>query len=202
MIEDIYMRKYQNSSFMTGILAGLFYVVFAFLAFSRYTLSYSPLQNWLSDLGNVETNPRSDIFYNTGIITTALLLVVFFLGLSRWKKEEKRIQMIMLLLAQIFGILGSSCMIMSAIFPINVLDMHRIWSMALYFLLATAFVFVAAALRYHRMVLRWLLILGISTAGMVNLTIFLPTTTLIEWVTVALFLGDVTLVGLKTRRLV
>lgn len=196
------MKKNLNSSFLACTLAGLCYVVFAFLAFSRYPLSYSPMQNWLSDLGNVDINPRGAIFYNTGIITTALLLMVFFLGLSRWKIEKKRIQIIMLRLAQIFGILGSSCMILSGIFPINALEMHRIWSIALYFLLATAFVFLAAALRYHRRVPRWLLLLGFSTAGMVNLTVFLPTAYLLEWITVALFLGYVTLVGFETRRLV
>jgi hypothetical membrane protein len=196
------MKRFQNNSFMAGTLAGICYLVSAFLAFSRYPLSYSPMQNWLSDLGNVVINSRGAVFYNTGIITTALLLMVFFLGLSRWKIENKRIQITMLFLAQIFGILGSSCMIMSAIFPINALEMHRVWSMALYFMLATAFVFLAAALRYHRMVPRWLLILGISTGVMVNLTVFLPTTYLLEWVTVALFLSYVTLVGLETRRLV
>lgn len=194
------MRRYQSLSFIAGILVVVCYLAFALVAFSRYPMPYSPTRNWLSDLGNIEINPKGAIFYNAGIVSTAFLLLVFFLGLSWWKIENKRIQTIMLLLTQIFGILGSFCMIMSAVFPINALEIHRVWSMSLYFMLATAFVFSAAALRYHPMVPRWLLILGISTAVMVNLTVFLPTAYLLEWITVILFLGYVGLVGVQTRR--
>jgi hypothetical protein len=194
------MRRYQSLSFIAGILVVVCYLAFALVAFSRYPMPYSPTRNLLSDLGNIEINPKGAIFYNAGIVSTAFLLLVFFLGLSWWKIENKRIQTIMLLLTQIFGILGSFCMIMSAVFPINALEIHRVWSMSLYFMLATAFVFSAAALRYHPMFPRWLLILGISTAVMVNLTVFLPTAYLLEWITVILFLGYVGLVGVQTRR--
>lgn len=195
------MTRKTNSSFISALLAVLCYVIFAIVALIQYPSSYSPTRNWLSDLGNADVNPQGAIFYNIGIISTALLLMVFFLGLSRWKLENKRIQITMVLLTQVFGILGSFCMIMSAIFPINLLEMHRIWSMSLYFMLATAFVFSVAALRYHPKVPRWLLILGISTAVMVNLTNFLPTMFVLEWLTVVLFLGYVSLVGIETKRL-
>jgi hypothetical protein len=92
-------------------------------------------------------------------------------------------------------------MVMSAIFPINLLEVHRVWSIALYVMLATSFVFSVAALRYHPTVPRWLLILGISTAVMVNLTNILPTIYVLEWITVLLFLGYVSLVGVETKRL-
>ena len=194
------MKRNQYISFIAGILVVVCYLAFALIAYSRYPMPYSPTMNWLSDLGNIEINPKGAIFYNAGIISTAFLLIVFFLGLSRWKIENKRIQIIMLLLTQTFGILGAFCMIMSAMFPINLLEVHRVWSMSLYFMLATAFVFSAAALRYHPRVPRWLLILGISTAVMVNLTVFLPKAYLLEWITVLLFLGYVGLVGVQTRR--
>lgn len=193
------MKRNHYVSFIAGILVVVCYLVFALIAYSRYPMPYSPTRNWLSDLGNIDVNPKGAIFYNTGIILTASLLVVFFLGLSWWKIENKRIQIIMLLLTQIFGILGAFCMIMSAAFPINVLEIHRVWSMSLYFMLATAFVFSAAALRYHPGVPRWLLVLGISTAVMVNLTVFLPMAHLLECITVLLFLGYVSLVGVQTR---
>ena len=194
------MKRNQYISFIAGILVVVCYLAFALIAYSRYPMPYSPTMNWLSDLGNIEINPKGAIFYNAGIISTAFLLIVFFLGLSWWKIENKRIQIIMLRLTQTFGILGAFCMIMSALFPINLLEVHRIWSMSLYFMLATAFVFSAAALRYHPRVPRWLLILGISTAVMVNLTVFLPKAYLLEWITVLLFLGYVGSVGVQTRR--
>jgi hypothetical membrane protein len=195
------MKRYQSLSFNASILVVLCYLVFTLLAYSRFQLPYSPIWNWLSDLGNVNLNPHGAIWYNIGIILTALLLLVFFLGLSRWKIGNKRIQIIMVVLTQVFGILGSVCMIMSAIFPINFSNVHSFWSVSLYIMLATAFAFSVAMLRYHQQVPRWLLALGVSTAVMVNLTSFLPTVYLLEWITVLLFLGYVCLVGVETKRL-
>jgi hypothetical membrane protein len=163
-------------------------------------MPYSPMKNWLSDLGSVEFNPDGAIFYNIGIISTALFLIVFFVGLSVWKIEDNKAQIIMLRLTQAFGILGSFCMLMSAIYPINIYAIHSFWSTSLYVLLSTAFIFSAAALRYHQWVPRWLLILGISTAMMVILTSFFPTVYVLEWITVLFFLGYVTLLGIETIR--
>ncbi|MGA9397915.1 MAG: hypothetical protein WBV22_06600 [Anaerolineaceae bacterium] len=195
------MKKYQSISFISGILVVLIYLTFALLAFIRYPLPYTPIRNWFSDLGNINLNPGGAIFYNTGIIATASLLILFFLGLSSWKMENKRVQNIMLLLSQGFGILGSICMIMSAIFPINIFKVHSFWSTSLYVMLSTAFVFSVAALRYHRNIPLWLLILGLSTALVVMLTSILQNVYILEWITVLLFLSYVFLVGLETRRL-
>jgi hypothetical membrane protein len=194
------MKKYKTISFIGGIIAVLCYLVFAVLAFTRYPMPYSPMKNWLSDMGSVELNPDGAIFYNIGIISTALFLIVFFLGLYVWKIEDKKVQIIMLRLTQAFGILGSFCMMMSAIYPINLYAIHSFWSTSLYVLLSTAFIFSAAALRYHQRVPRWLLILGISPAMMVILTSFFPTVYVLEWITVLLFLGYVTLLGIETKR--
>jgi hypothetical membrane protein len=194
------MKKYKYISFIGGILAVLDYLVFAFLAFRHYPLPYSPTTNWLSDLGNPNLNPQGAIFYNIGIISTALFLIVFFLGLSVWKLEDNKVQIIMLRLTQVFGILGAFCMMMSGIYPINLYKIHSFWSSSLYILMSTGFVFSAAALRYHIGVPRWLLILGISTAVMVILTSFFPTFFVLEWITVLLFLLYVILVGVETKR--
>jgi len=194
------MKKYKYISFIGGILAVLCYLVFALLAFSRYPMPYSPMKNWLSDLGSVELNPDGAIFYNIGIISTALFLIVFFLGLSVWKIEDNKAQIIMLRLTQAFGILGSFCMMMSAIYPINLYTIHSFWSTSLYVLLSTAFIFSAAALRYHQRVPRWLLILGVSTAMMVILTSIFPIAYVLEWITLLLFLSYVSFVSFETKR--
>jgi hypothetical membrane protein len=194
------MKKFKYISFIGGILTVLCYLVFALLAFSRYPMPYSPMKNWLSDLGSVELNPDGAIFYNIGIISTALFLIVFFLGLSVWKIEGNKAQIIMLRLTQAFGILGSFFMIMSAIYPINLYSIHSFWSTSLYVLLSTAFVFSAAALRYHQRVPRWLLILGVSTAMMVILTSIFPIVYVLEWITLLLFLSYVSFVSFETKR--
>lgn len=189
----------RNSSFITGILAILCYLAYTVLAYSRYPFSYSPTSNWLSDLGNPNNNPQGAIFYNIGIISTALLLIVFFMGLSLWKIEDNRVQIIMLRLVQAFGILGAFCMMMSAIWPINLYKIHSFWSSSLYVMLSTAFIFSVAMLRYHHKVPRWLLILGVSTALMVILTSFFPDIYMLEWITVFLFLSYISVLGIETK---
>jgi hypothetical membrane protein len=197
-VEKNLVKKY--TSFIGGILAVLCYLVFALLAFSRYPMPYSPMKNWLSDLGSVELNPDGAIFYNIGIISTALFLIVFFLGLSVWKIEDNKAQIIMLRLTRAFGVLGSFCMMMSAIYPINLYAIHSFWSTSLYVLLSTAFIFSAATLRYHQRVPRWLLILGVSTAMMVILTSIFPIAYVLEWITLLLFLSYVSFVSFETKQ--
>ncbi len=98
------MKRPYSLSFAASLLATVSYLTCALVAFSRYPLPYSPLNNWLSDLGNVDVNPAGALFYNIGIVTTGLLLVLFFLGLSVWKMSTNRIQQLMLHLTQGFGI--------------------------------------------------------------------------------------------------
>lgn len=187
--------KKQYFSFTTGLFIIVCYLSFSFLAYSRYPMAYSPLRNWLSDLGNINLNPHGSYFYNIGIIATALLLGLFFIGLSSWKIINSRIQNCMLLLTQTFGIIGAFCMIMSAIFPINDFVMHSFWSKSLYIMLGTAFAFSVAAFRYHHTVPVWLLILGLCIALIVIMTSVFPNLYLLEWITVLLFLCYVGLIG-------
>ncbi len=199
IIERHNIRHVRFVSFYAGILVALCYLTFTLLAFLQFPPPFSPMMNWLSDLGNPSLNPFGASLYNIGIISTALLLALFFLGLSVWQVVNKRSQIIMLRLAQVFGISGSFCMMMSGIHPINSFEIHSFWSTALYILLSTALVFLPALLCSHQRTLGWLLVLGVTAAIMVILSGFFPAVYLLEWITVLLFLALVVLVGVKTR---
>ena len=82
-------------------------------------------------------------------------------------------------------------MVMSALYPINLLEQHRFWSVSLYILLGSAFAFSVAALRYLSEVPRWVLVLGVITALGDLVSGIFHEVTLLEWMTVALFLGYV-----------
>lgn len=193
------MNRHYSLSFVTAMIDIVCYLTFALLAFSRYPLPYSPLSNWLSDLGNVSVNPSGALFYNIGIVATAGAVLLFFLGLAQWKMAKKRLQIVMLAVTQGFGILGALAMLMSGLFPINVFALHSVLSAGLYILLGTAFAFSVAALRYHPACPRWLLILGVVTALVAMLFGVFHTVYVLEWVTVALFLCYVGLLGAETQ---
>ena len=195
------MKRHHSLSFVSGMFAIVCYLVFAFLAFSRYPLPYSPVSNWLSDLGNANLNPSGALFYNIGIVVIGGALLMFFLGLSQWKMEKNRIQNLMLFITQGFGILGSLALLMSGLYPMNFLALHSFFSTCLYILLGTAFAFSVAALRYQSICPRWLLILGASTALVAILYGFFHTVTTLEWITTTLFLCYVGLLGAETNRL-
>ena len=198
------MKRHYSLSFVTSLVAIVCYLTCALLAFSRYPLPYSPVSNWLSDLGNVDVNPGGAPFYNVGIVATGVLLVLFFLGLSQWKMQTNRIQILMLFLTQGFGVLGALAMVMSGVFPINHFALHSFFSTCSNILLGTAFAFSLAALRYHASCPRWLLMLGAITTLVdlvFGLSKILHPFYVFEWVTIALFIGYIALLGAQTQRL-
>ncbi len=195
------MKRHLSFSFVTSLVAVLCYLTFALLAFAQYPLPYSPMRNWLSDLGNADLNPRGALFYNIGIVATGVLLLLFFLGLAQWKMRNNRIQNLMLRLTQGFGILGTLALVMSGFYPINFSALHSFFSISLYILLGTAFGFSVAAIRYYPTCPRWLLILGALTALADILSGVFHTVYVLEWVTVALFLCYPVLLGAETNRL-
>ena len=195
------MKRHLSLSFVTSLFAVLCYLTFALLAFAQYPLPYSPMRNWLSDLGNADLNPHGALFYNIGIVATGVVLLLFFLGLAQWKMGNNRIQNLMLRLTQGFGILGSLALVMSGLFPINFSTLHSFFSICLYILLGTAFGFSVAAIRYYPTCPRWLLILGALTALADILSGVFHTVYVLEWVTVSLFLCYPLLLGAETNRL-
>ena len=90
-------------------------------------------------------------------------------------------------------------MIMRAVYPIDHIEQHSVWSISLYILLGTTFVFSAAALRYDWRFPMWALWLGIMTGLVDIISGIFHDVYLLEWITVALFLGYILLVGIKTR---
>jgi hypothetical membrane protein len=190
------MKQLPSFRSWAGLLAVVVYLLFTLLAYLRFPGPFAPAANWLSDLGDVTQNPTGAWLYNLGILLTAGLTLVFFLGFSGWKLEGQRIQNRMALLTQVFGVLGCLAMGLSAIFPIDHLALHRIFSISLYMLLGTAFVFSVAALRYLPGFPKWALGLGLAAAALDLLSSFLGDRTWMEWIVVGLFLAYLVSVSL------
>ena len=184
---------------LSALLVPVIYIGLALAAYFQFPGQYSPLTNWLSDLGNNDLNPSGAVYYNLGIILTGLLLILFFFGASIWKMENNKTRNIMVRLTQGFGILGSMAMVMTAVYPINFLTQHSFWSISLYILLGTAFGFSVAALRYSKDFPRWVLALGAATAAVDMLSGVLHEATVMEWVTVAMFLIYISVINAKSR---
>ncbi len=194
------MFKKQYLSFVSSIFLVTSYLLFTFLSLINFPTSYSPMSHWLSDLGNPYLNPKGALFYNFGIILTGIGMISFFLGLSSWAMANNKKQNVMLFLTQLLGFLGSLSVMMSAVFPINIKEVHSFLSSSLFILTGTAFGFSVAALRYCSKYPRWLLYLGVLVAAEDMFWGIIQNIYIMEWVTVALFLFYTLLLGVETKR--
>jgi hypothetical membrane protein len=196
------VKYYRSLAPLCSVLLVFCYLTLTLLALLRYPLPYTPMSNWLSDLGSRNLNPSGAHFYNTGVAVTGLLLVLFFLGLAVLKLEKNRVQNLMLLAAQACGVLGASSMVMTAVFPIDLPSAHSFWGTVFRIATGTGFAFLVAALRYHARCPRWLLVLGaVTTLADMVVSVFFGSIYALEWVVIALFLCNVLAVGLQMRRL-
>ena len=196
------MKRTYPINLILGASVVILYVTFAGASFSRFPSSYSPFDNWLSDLGNPDLNITGAIFYNTGIILAGISLLFFFLYLTKLRLANNRLQRIMTVLTVGFGSIGSLAMIMTAVYPIDQPAQHSFWSMILYFSLGTAFAFSVAALRYHTTFPRWLLLFG-GIAAFINMVaqIFFTDICISEWIVVPLLLSYCLFLGIGVESL-
>ena len=130
LLED-YLFENQNLV-AYAIIAACIYLAFTLIAILSYPQPYSPLTNWLSDLGNPTRNPSGAIYYNAGGILTSAVLVLFFAGMYNWKRGDKKAKSF-LRLSQVCGIVFALAFLMSALFPLGVNDsVHSSFSIMLF----------------------------------------------------------------------
>ena len=196
------MKIKKPVSLILSILLFVVYLVMTILSFLRYTGPFSPASNWLSDLGNRIISPDGSTYYNLGIFISGSLLALFFISLGNNRMQGKKAQNIMLLLTQLFGIIGSIGMVMTGVFSIDNPETHSLFSTILRICLGTAFAFSVAAFRYEKRVNKWILVIGAITA-LTNLLVsmFFSNTQVLEWPVIFLFLLYCLLLGIETYRL-
>lgn len=128
----------------TGILAVFIFLILLFTAYLMFPGQYTPLENWISDLGNMELNPQGAMIFNLGCILTGFVLIPFFISLS-WLKRENCNKL--LITTQIFGFIAAIFLIMVGIFPENYPPWHWIWS-ALFFITLLIFLVLVTILMW------------------------------------------------------
>jgi hypothetical protein len=89
-VKHIIKLKFHNYSLnaLAGIMAFFIFTIFTLTSFALYPVSYNPLYDWLSNLGNIHFNPIGAYFFNWGCIISGLILIPFFAGLYAWKPQE------------------------------------------------------------------------------------------------------------------
>ena len=190
--------KYGMSS-ISGTLVIIIFCIFTFTAVALFPTDYSPINNWLSDLGNSSYNTQGFIFFNLGCILTGLLLFPFFLGLRKWYTDQK-LQENLLKIGQSIGLFSSFALIMIGVFYEDYGILHWFWSALFFLSLLLVLIIVNMSLFLHPLYKKGVFYYGLAAAFVDLFFImlyFVPNTLprpLFEWLSVFVSLGWVGLI--------
>jgi hypothetical protein len=193
-----------NFTYM-GVVSAAIYILFATTAYLYYPTTYSPLNNWLSDLGNPTANPTGAIFYELAGTLTSICLVPFLIGVNAWNTGDRKVK-IFLTVSQITGLIAAASFFMTAIFPLGVNnEVHSFFSIMIFVFFGFFEVFSASGLRRKVAAPRWLVYSGFATAfasfGIGVFSFFNHDFFLGEWITVGLLIFYVLALAANLKRL-
>jgi hypothetical membrane protein len=181
-------------SCIAGILVIIFYCAFTFTSWALYPISYNPVDNWLSDLGNSSSNPNGAIFFNAGCVLTGIALFPFFIGLYKWYTEEKW-RKISLIITQTLGSLAAFSLMMIGVFSQDYGEMHHLWSAVFFVLNLVVLILAGVSLFTHPKYIRQIAYYGFTVAIINLIFVSVYNIPLLEWLTVFTALGYVGLLA-------
>ncbi len=95
-----------------GIAAITVYIVFTLISHLQSS-SMGPFRNWLGDYGSVK-NPGA-FYYNLGCIIAAALLVLFFIGMTRWQRGAEKKYVFCYVCAEAGGLVAACSLILASL---------------------------------------------------------------------------------------
>jgi len=186
---------------MAGFTGSASYLVFAIIAYLLYPISYNPIDNWLSDLGNPLVNTNGALLYNLGCIIAGLSLIVFSLGLRIWDNGEKK-RGVLLAIAQVSNIISAISLIITALFPLGVQTQVHEVSGKIHIIFAGFFLTFSATILLRLLkTLKLLAIFGLVSAA-INFIYgaFLYAVFILEWFAIGMFILYVILISIHSLR--
>jgi hypothetical membrane protein len=197
-------RWFKGVNVPAGIFASAGFLLFVLAAMLSFPGQFSPLNNWISDLGNTLMNPAGNVFLNLGCIVTGMLLLPFFIGLGVWYTEDKT-QNILVIAAQFIGVLMAIALMFVGMYPENKPSMHALSAASFFILLIIELIVTTAALYKHPLFEKWLgrygvlvAILGIVFLLAVGLSV---NVIILEWIVVFAGIGWVFAMAMSARKI-
>lgn len=150
-------------SCISGLIILILFILFTFTAVMLFPGAYTPINNWLSDLGNSGYSPVGSIFFNAGCIITGLMLFPFFIGLRKWYTAGK-MQENSLKIGQSIGLFSAFSLIMIGVFSENYGVIHWIWSATFFISLFLVLIITNVSLFFNQIYKKWIFAYGIGAA--------------------------------------
>lgn len=117
-----------------GFTAVGFYITFTIIAINRYPQKISPLDSYLSMLGNADVSPDGASFYNLAAILMGLAEVPFFIAIYAFYLRYS--QKWLLLSGLLVGLINGLAIFMTGINPLSLtgdISAHVTWSYIIFF---------------------------------------------------------------------
>lgn len=189
---------------VSGIIGACVYCILTLISASYYPDSFGPFTDYLSVLGNSTLNPNGAIFYNLGVALTGLSLVPFYIGMYMLFREPSGSKLISI--ATFFGFLNVLSIVLSAVFPEDVYELHFIWSLMIFLTWIPVLFLTNVSLFRTSGFTKWISLYGLGLAlfdtGFVVNVVLLGTSTgsINEWITIFAFLGWIIMLALAAIR--
>jgi hypothetical membrane protein len=177
-----------------------FYCVFTFASIVLFPTAFSPLVNYLSDLGNSVFNPEGAWLYNTGCVLTGLGLFAFYAGFYSWYPRAK-LRKSLIVMTQALGFVSAFALVMIGVFSEDYLAQHLFWSDLFFVLNLIVLVLANASLMTHRNFIRPIGYYGLAVAVINVLFVLLSNTPVLEWFTVFSALGYTGILAYNTLKI-
>ena len=184
---------------VAGVLVIVFYCAFTFTSIALFPRPFSPVENWLSDLGNSSYSPRGAIFFNVGCVLTGLALFPFFAGFYKWYTDEKWRKSLMMI-TQALGFIAAFALIMIGVYSEDYGTIHHFWSQAFFVFNLMVVVLANVSLMTHRKFIRPVGYYGLVVAVVNLLFVALSNTPILEWFTVFTAHGYVAFLAYNTYK--
>ena len=185
-----------------GFAVAGFYIAFTILAITRFPRTVSPLDTYLSMLGNAELSPEGASFYKLAMILTGLAEVPFFIAIcgvysqhsSKW----------LLNIGLLAGLVNGFAVLMTGVYAQHVnMNAHVFWSYVIFYsflplLLAFSLAFWGMRGASKYIGLSGFIVCAIDIfflAALLSGQIF-PLGSILEWVSVFSYLAWVALISL------
>ncbi|UCC18537.1 MAG: DUF998 domain-containing protein [Promethearchaeota archaeon] len=170
-------------SCVIGILIVLINYISLFISIALAPPPFSPLQNYMSSLGNSTYNPNGAIIYNGSVIVSGFLFLFFFIGLFQWYSDRKR-DKIILVATQIVGVLLAFIFTLTGFYSEDFKPQHVFWSIVAGIFGFLANVFMAFYLIIQKESIKTIsyFVVGFMGFYIIFLFILSPQHVLTEWV--------------------
>lgn len=196
--------KKWSKFYVSGIIGICVYCILTWISASYYPGSFGPMTDYLSVLGNSNLNPDGAVFYNLGVSLTGLTLIPFYIGMYMTYGKPTGSKLISI--ATVFGFLNCLSILLSAVFPEDVYELHFIWSLMI-FLTWIPVLFLTNSFLFRKSgLIKWTSVYGLALAlfdtAFVMYVVLIGTSTgsINEWITIFAFLGWIFLLAITAIR--